>query len=325
MSLGYACILTGIPEIRLKSCTLRYAAEEKLKHITLHNIWALNDMIDYNIRNGIRLFRISSDIIPFGSHPVNRLEWWKDYGSLLSDMGVKIRNSGMRVSMHPGQYTVLNSPDSSVVERSAADLIYHARFLDSLGMDISHKIILHTGGVYGNKAQSAGRFIENFRRLPEAIKSRLVLENDEKCYNIADVLTIAKEIQIPVVFDNLHHFLNNPGSPDSSSYTVTSHQSSSCTVTSPRSPTCTVTSPAPQIYIWIGRCRSTWKPEDGRQKIHYSQQLPGGKPGAHSQTIDTSEFAGFYSSLPDKDLDIMLEVKDKNLSVIKCMRSIQAL
>jgi UV DNA damage endonuclease len=290
MSIGYACIVIGVPGLSLKSCTLKYATVEKLKHVALHNLWVLSDVVDYNLSNGILLFRISSDIIPFGSHPVNRQEWWKDYSELLSSIGSKIRNSGMRVSMHPGQYTVLNSPDSDVVERAILDLQYHVCFLDALGVDRSHKIILHIGGVYGNKEQSVNRFIQNCKYLPDKIKNRLVLENDEKSYNIADVLAIADEVSLPVVFDNLHHSMNMP-----------------------------IGEANP--FRWIKRCRRTWKSQDGRQKIHYSQQMAGGRPGAHSLTIDVSEFISFYSALSDPEVDIMLEVKDKNLSAIKCIRA----
>jgi UV DNA damage endonuclease len=295
MSIGYACVMAGVPEISLKTCTLRYATEEKLRHVILHNLWTLKDMLEYNLRNNILLFRISSDMIPFGSHPANRLEWWKDYGELFWMLRDIIRGAGMRVSMHPGQYTVLNSPDAAVVERAADDLRYHARFLESLGVDSSHKIILHTGGVYGNKGQSAERFVENVKRLPDSIRSRLVLENDEKCYNIADVLDIAERASLPVVFDNLHHSLNHR--PDGEASPV----------------------------HWIRRCRGTWRPEDGRQKIHYSQQQAGGKPGAHSLTIDIAEFLDFYSSISDMEIDIMLEVKDKNLSAVKCIQAVSGL
>lgn len=307
MSIGYACIVIGVPGLSLKSCTLKYATEEKLRHISLYNLWVLNDVVDYNISKGILLFRISSDIIPFASHPVNRQEWWKDHSELLSAIGTKIKNSGMRVSMHPGQYTVLNSPDSDVVERAGIDLLYHARFLDALDVDSSHKIILHVGGVYGNKEQSAIRFIQSCNCLSNTLKKRLVLENDEKCYNIADVLAIANEASLPVVFDNLHHAMNAPVSTLSEPTDGMEMSSDSRTEAAP--------------VEWIKRCRSTWKAQDGRQKIHYSQQMAGGKPGAHSLTIDVNEFNSFYHSIMDLDVDIMLEVKDKNLSAIKCIQS----
>jgi len=110
-----------------------------------------------------------------------------------------------------------------------------------------------------------------------------VIENDDRHYHIGDVLDIAAALGIPAVFDNLHHQLNRCGGTDA---------------------------------YWINACRPTW---DSRQKVHYSQQARDKKPGAHSDTIDIQEFMDFYNSLSSRDLDIMLEVKDKNISAIKCM------
>jgi len=98
------------------------------------------------------------------------------------------RNPNIRGSMHPGQYTVLNSPNEEVVEKSIMDLEYHCKFLDSLGVDYSNKIILHVGGVYGDKISAMERFKHNFNRLSNSLKKRLVIENDDKSYTIEDVL-----------------------------------------------------------------------------------------------------------------------------------------
>jgi UV DNA damage endonuclease len=116
----------------------------------------------------------------------------------------------------------------------------------------------------------------------------LVLENDDRSYNIEEVLEIAARLGVPVIFDNLHHAINPPARKMSDAY-------------------------------WIEQCRTTWLSDDGRQKIHYSQQNPLKKPGSHSDTIYISEFMDFYDSLDREDLDIMLEVKDKNLSALKCI------
>lgn len=290
MSIGYACILLGEPECNFKSLTLKTVNENKLNEVILHNLNVLSKIIDYNIKNNIKLFRISSDIIPFASHPINQMKWWIEYKDILVSIGEKIRTSGMRVSMHPGQYTILNSPNESVVENSINDLIYHTRFLDELGMDSSHKIILHIGGVYGDKVQATHRFTENYKVLPQNIKDRLIIENDEKCYSIDEILSIGENLVIPVVFDNLHNEIN-PASIQHSP------------------------------MEWINLCSKTWTAKkDGKQKIHYSQQAEGGKIGSHSQTIAIDKFMNFYKSL-DNIPDIMLEVKDKNISALKCIHT----
>lgn len=293
MAIGYACLTAGIKNTKLSGCILKNATEEKLRCIILKNMEALNHIIDYNIENNIRLFRVSSDIIPFGSHPVNQLPWWKDYKEKLDELGAKIKRSGIRISMHPGQYTVLNSPDAGVVQKAIRDLEYHDRLLAALRADESCKLVLHIGGSYGDKVKAANAFIMNYGQLPESIRNRLVIENDDRNYNIEDILQISSETGAPAIFDNLHHKLN----PPDTAFTDAE---------------------------WIIHCGSTWKERDGLQKIHYSQQKEGGKPGCHSDTILIDEFMAYYVKLPYHNLDIMLEVKDKNISAVKCMKAIDS-
>ena len=144
--IGYACITLGEHDIAYRTCRQTNATPDLLMQIIAHNLDALERAIDYNQRNGIRLFRISSDLIPFGSSPVNQLAWWELFAPQLALIGDKIQQAGMRVSMHPGQYTVLNSTSESVVQNAIDDLVYHNRFLDSLGVGPAHKIILHEIG-----------------------------------------------------------------------------------------------------------------------------------------------------------------------------------
>lgn len=291
MSIGYACLTVGVPGTDFKSCIMKNATENRLMGIITYNLASLERILDYNALSGIQLFRISSDLIPFGSSPVNNLPWWEIFEEQFRLLGQKIAAYGMRVSMHPGQYTVLNSPNTEVVLRAVQDLSYHCRILNSLQVGISHKIILHIGGMYQDKRQSMQRFIESYHLLSQQIKDRLVVENDDKSYHILDVLEIAAKVHVPVIFDNLHHKVNPCDKEEDE-------------------------------FHWINVCGQTWKAEDGPQKIHYSQQHPEKKPGSHSDTIDEEEFFAFYHKLNRKDIDIMLEVKDKNLSAIKCIRRI---
>ncbi|WP_236896084.1 UV DNA damage repair endonuclease UvsE [Clostridium beijerinckii] len=291
MSIGYACLTIGVPDANLKSCTAKSLTEEKLLEIISYNLKSLNNIIDYNIKNDIKLFRISSDLIPFGSSHLNQLSWWKMFSQEFVETGRKIMNNNIRVSMHPGQYTVLNSPNDDVVKRAIEDLNYHVKVLDNLRVGENHKIILHIGGVYNDKEQAIKRFADNYERLNDQVKERLVIENDDKSYNINEVLKIGNELNIPVVFDNLHNKINCYDREKSDSY-------------------------------WISECNKTWKEKDGRQKIHYSQQDTLKKAGSHSNTIKINKFIEFYESVKGKDIDIMLEVKDKNFSAVKCINSI---
>lgn len=289
MRIGYACLTVGVKETNFKSCILKNASDENLKSIIEHNLNSLENIIDYNIKNKIKLFRISSGIIPFGSSPANSLKWWNLFEDKLNQIASKIKESDMRVSMHPGQYTVLNSPREEVVERAVKDLEYHTVFLDSLNINEENKIILHVGGVYGDKQSAIHRFIENYKLLDKKIKRRLVIENDDKCFNIEDVLEISKKIKIPVIYDNLHNQVLSSDSSKDDNY-------------------------------WINKVNKTWTKADGIQKIHYSQQDVSKRLGAHSSTIKLSEFLDFKKAL-NLNLDIMLEVKDKNLSALKCINA----
>lgn len=283
---GYACLTIGVPGTGLRSLQQKNADRQTLMSVTEHNLRALDRMLDYNLLEGIGLFRISSDIIPFASSPVNDLPWWSIYGAQMRQLGQKI-SSAIRVSMHPGQYTVLNSLNADVVQRAVLDLEYHTRFLDNLETSYASKIVLHIGGLFADRSKSMDRFCANYQKLDMRIKRRLVIENDERLFNIGDALAINSRIGVPVVFDNLHHQLNPPESERT-------------------------------VAEWISLCRATWGRQDGRQKIHYSQQAPGKKPGAHSESISARRFLEDITVL-DRDLDIMLEVKDKNLSAVKCI------
>lgn len=290
MSIGYACLTVGVPSTDMKTCRIGNATPERLQELIAHNLKSLENIIDYNVESGIKLFRISSDIIPFGSSPVNTLKWWDLFAEELSAIGEKIKNSKMRVSMHPGQYTVLNSPNPDVVERAILDLNYHTQLLRRLGGGPQNKIILHIGGVYGDKDQAMKRFALSYNHLEQDIKDHLVIENDDRSYTIKDVLEIGATLEIPVVFDNLHHAINKCHKHHDDLY-------------------------------WINLAKETWKEKDGKQKIHYSQQDPEKKPGGHSKTTGINVFMDYYNEINGQDIDIMLEVKDKNLSVLKCINT----
>ncbi|MCC8189810.1 MAG: DUF1722 domain-containing protein, partial [Planctomycetes bacterium] len=186
-----------------------------------------------------------------------------------------------------GQYTVLNSQDEGVSARAVEDIVYHSQFLDALGVGTDAKIILHIGGVYGDKRAAMRRFASRFAALPAAAAGRVVLENDDVSYAIDDVHALAADLGLTVVMDVFHHALVPPA--------------------------------AGSTGAWLERSAATWRERDGRPKIHYSEQLPGGKPGMHSQTVDAATFAAFYREYAGFTADVMLEVKDKNLSAIKCL------
>ena len=213
----------------------------------------------------------------------------RHHAEKLLDIGNRITSAGMRVSMHPGQYTVLNSPIEAVVERAVQDLNYHAEVLDCLGLGPEHKLVLHVGGVYGDKIR---RKVDSYPTIGRC-NPRSKQTGDGALFDIMDVLEIAASVDSPVVYDNLHN-ATNPADRDRAD------------------------------FDWIRLCSDTWRRRDGLQKIHYSQQHSEKKPGAHSASIHIDTFLEFYRQLLGMDIDIMLEVKDKNISALKCINCVSS-
>ena len=275
-----------MPGTEQTSLTLANGNEEKLLAAARQNLRALRRMIDYCGEQGVSLLRISSDVIPLASHPRVTFDWRGRLEEEIAEASAAVRTHHVRVSMHPGQYTVLNSPKAEVIAHALADLGYHAEFLQALGTDTSSKIILHLGGVYNNRESALERLAEHIQALPGFVRDRLALENDERNYTIQHVVDICERFSLPAVFDVLHHELNPPFRKET--------------------------------MYWLDRAAATWSPESGRPKIHYSQQAADSRPGAHSPSIGMRDFLAFHRSLGNRDLDVMLEVKDKNLSAVKC-------
>src|SRR5690554_3881854 len=209
MKIGYACLTVGVPDTQMRTCRKANATSENLMELIEHNLHSTENMIDYNIKNNIKMYRISSDLIPFGSDKeTNNLDWATLFKDTFDRMGQKIKDHDIRVSLHPGQYTVLNSPNEEVISRAIDDLEYQDLILNALNVDDSHKLIIHIGGVYGDKEAAKARFIETYEGLSKEVKARLIIENDDRLYTIADVLEISEATGAPVVYDNLHNFCN---------------------------------------------------------------------------------------------------------------------
>ncbi len=285
-------MLWGIYHTNYKTLKLSSVTKESLEEAIKYNLVSLDNAINFSVENKIKFFRLSSDIIPFGSSKVNTINWSKKFKKELSDIGDKIKKKKIRVSFHPGQYSVLNSPDPKVVKNTVDDLEYHAGFLDALGLDFTHKMVLHIGGVYGDKETAIKRFVNNFELLSHSAKNRLIIENDDKSYHTEDALKLSKLIDVPVVYDNFHNSI------------LTSDKTIS-------------------DYEWIKRCAATWKKKDGRPKTHFSTQQKDAIKGTHSSRVLIDEFLPYYEKVKQLNVDYMLEVKDKNISSLKLINIIE--
>ncbi|MGM0608862.1 MAG: UV DNA damage repair endonuclease UvsE [Candidatus Muiribacteriota bacterium] len=207
--LGYACLNTELPQPSNKTFRLRNLNYDKYKETVKYNLESLKRIILWNQQQKINFFRISSEIIPFASHKEFQFDWKQDFKNELLELKKTAQKTKMRFTMHPGQYTVINSPRPDVVNNAIKEIEYHKDFLEILYPE-KGKIVIHTGGVYGHKEKAKFNFIQNFKKLSKVAQQMIILENDDKSYNVLDVLELTKQINIPLVFDILHHICNKP-------------------------------------------------------------------------------------------------------------------
>lgn len=297
--LGFACVIQGRPGLRAYDAR-RWQNGPHLRVSIgyLREIFAYLDEID------VRLFRLSSQTAPYITHPTLPQFWHQieECADELADLGALARRLDLRLSMHPGQYTLLNAADEAVYAASLRDLDYHARLLDALGLGPEHKIITHVGGVYGDKDASMARFAARYAALPAHIAARLVLENDETHYSLPDVLALHRQVGIPIVWDWLHHAVNNPEAiPDGEAVRLA-----------------VATWPAgqqPKIHFSSQRTADRRVKRRGRAGVAEATVAP--KAGQHDDYIDAEEFAAFLGRAQGIPFDIMLEAKAKDLALLK--------
>lgn len=290
MKIGYPCINLALPCRAGRTFRLRHYSKERLCETVDNNLSCLQSILEYNKNKRIRFFRITSDLVPFASHAVNTFPWQDHFKKKFKKIGSFIRHNKMRVSMHPDQFTLINSRDRLIYQRSLKELKYHADILDLMQLPFTAKIQIHVGGVYGDKRTSIERFIKRYKMVPESIRRRLVIENDERSYSLEDCMFINKTLRIPVVFDTLHHHLKNNGET---------------------------------IESALGLMVKTWQRRDGLPIVDYSSQQPDAVTGKHAETIDIKHFKKFLKQTQKYDFDIMLEIKDKEKSALKALKAAQ--
>lgn len=198
LRIGYACINTALPT-SARTVRLANATPERLRALIAANLDALETILRWNAERDIRVFRLTSNLVPLASHPANTLAWWDEFGERLAAIGALARREELALSTHPGQYTVLGSARPEVVAAALDELEYHARLFDAMGLREPH-IVVHVTG-------TDDRFADAFAQLSDGAARRLVLENDER-RSLADALDLAGRLGARVVFDVFHHSLN---------------------------------------------------------------------------------------------------------------------
>ena len=305
MQIGFAVKVLG--DGGLKECDMRRWQNQP--HLRV-SIALLREVFHYLDRHDLRMYRMSSDLAPYLTHPDlpqfhAQIEEARED---LEELGALARAYRLRLSFHPSQYIVLNAIDEAVAEKSARELVAQGAMLDAMGLGPEAVVVTHVGGAYGDKAAGIERFARHYETLPEAARQRLVVENDDVTYTAADALRVHALCGIRVVFDNLHHLCNNPRGDGR----LTLREA-------------------------LAAALATW-PADITPKIHYSsprtEAVEGGRSAGkagkmdayltasalrlHADYVNPFEFLYFLERAEGlRDFDVMVESKAKDLAVRK--------
>ncbi len=301
LRLGFPVKVMGRPDLKSND-TRRWQAEPHLK-VSLEYLDAI---FGHLAKHDIGMYRMSSDLAPYATHPdmPQFHAMVRDSASDLAAIGAKARALGLRLSFHPSQYVVLNSPDPELVRRSAADLLSQAEMLDLMELGPEAVMVIHVGGTYGDRQASDARWVETWHSLPEPVRRRLVLEHDDVRFSAADILWIHGHTGVRLIFDHQHFLCLNPEGLD--------------------------------MGMTVRRILDTW-PDGVRPKIHFSsprtelrelkrKDKATGKVKTvhvapiwtgHADYVHPFEFMGFMRGIADRDFDVMIEAKAKDLALIR--------
>ena len=295
--LGYVAIATTLENIT-SSHTISYTnylksenKEEIIHNLIIKNLESLNEIIKYNNKNNIHFYRITSNLIPLATIKDLDFNYTDKYNYLYKKINSNINKHNMRVDMHPDQFTVLNSTRKSVLDNTLEILKYHYNILNSLNIKDKY-LILHIGSNVFGKDSSIKRFINSFNKLPKYLQDVIVLENDDKVFDIKDTLELCIKINRPMVLD-YHHYICNSNNID--------------------------------IHDYYELIFSTWKSIN--PKIHFSSPKNKTKKDirTHHDYINVDEFISFIESIKhlNYDIDIMLEAKAKDEALFRLIRELK--
>ena len=286
--LGYACINT---DLGTKSRTVRLAnlRTESVIPVVVQNLQDVLAALRWNVERDLRFFRVSSDLIPFGPLPEFPFDWTEAFDWLFRDIRRLVKAEDLRVTSHPGQYTVLNSPRPDVVQNSIDELDFQAQVLKRMDPK-QGTMTLHVGGAYGDKPAAMDRFAQTLDRLSDDARSRLAIENDDTTYTLEETVGLAERTGLPVIVDLFHHILN-PGEQGWEE----------------------------GLTEMMGRAMATW----GKRvpKLHLSSHKPGTRTG-HADFLDMDDVDRMVALMetvgdPDAPYDLMLEAKKKECAVLE--------
>lgn len=300
LRLGFPVKVMGRPD--LKSNDTRRWAQNPHLDVSLGYV---DQILDYLARHNISMYRLSSDLAPYATHPdMPQFHGMvADSDAALRAIGEKARRLNIRLSFHPSQYVVLNSPDPQLVAKSAWDLLSQAEMLDRMELGEEAVLVIHVGGAYGDKPAALRRWVETFATLPEPVRRRLVLENDDVRFSAADVLWVHEQTGVRLIFDHQHFLCLNP---EGLSMRPTLEKFLQSWGSRGR-PKLHFSSPRTEMRT------TKRKTSDGKTKQAVLAPVWTG----HADFCHPFEFIGFMRAMERLEFDVMLEAKAKDLALIR--------
>jgi UV DNA damage endonuclease len=293
MKIGYPCVNDAMDCSAANTFRLASYSDERVVAAVAANLACLRRMLEWNVSQGLLFFRMGSGIVPFGSHTVNTFPWQTHFAAEFQSIGDYIKANDVRVSFHPDQFVVLNSPNLDIVQRSIQELVYQGSMLDLMGLDGTAKLQIHVGGLYGERELAISRFATVYATLPTAVKARLVVENDDRLFSLRDCLQLHELTGVPILFDNFHHECLNHGEP---------------------------------MHEALKLAANTWRPTaDGVPMMDYSSQAMGERKGKHTDNLVDDQFREFLTHLQGLEFDMMLEIKNKEISALRAVAILREL
>jgi len=307
MRLGFAVKVLGAGGLPSHD-TRRWQSGPDLS-VSLEHLEAILGYLD---EHDVRFYRMATGLAPYASHPDHPR--FRDQPARcaeeLARVGARARELGVRLTSHPGQYTVLNSQDPGVQRLAAVELEVQAELMDGMGLGAESVAVLHVGGATGGVAAGLERFERGFALLSEAAQARLVIENDDRTFGLVDVLTLSERIGRPVVWDILHHHCHDPqGMPDREAL-------ERALATWPAGVT-------PKIHFSTPKTAVEERKKRVGRRVERSLVLP--QLRAHADLIDPIAFEQFLTqTAPGLDFDVMLEAKAKDLALLRLREQLAA-
>ncbi|WP_345238976.1 UV DNA damage repair endonuclease UvsE [Pontibacillus salipaludis] len=260
----------------------RQAAIRKLERIAQSNLSNTLRLLKHSVASGVTFFRMSSRLVPLATH--ENLSDWNYIQPIKEDLqaiGTFAKEKEMRIDFHPDHFVVLNSPDKDTFKFSLQVLKYHYRLLHGMGIDPTHRCVLHLGGAYQNKEKALEQFIENWAYVPSGIQKMIMLENDDKVFTMEDCLYVCEKLNIPFIFDLHHHMANHYASD--------------------------------WIIHW-DRVVATWEHSPLPLKMHISSPKSTEDFKSHADLIDYEMFKSFLQHVSGsvQKVDCMIEAKLKD-------------